>query len=117
MPSLFATGSRPLPVVVRRQLSCAVVVQRHCHLPPTPSAAVSGRCRSHRRRLAPCPLSAAASSHTPSSFNTIVIRVEGIVKFVEFVLSLLVSIVQGWISYMLAMDKHIKGRDLIVVLY
>ena len=31
MPSLVATRSHPLPVVVRRQLSRAVVVQRHCH--------------------------------------------------------------------------------------
>ena len=31
MSSLVAARSRPLPVVVRRQLSRAVVVQRHCH--------------------------------------------------------------------------------------
>ena len=48
MPSLFATGSRPLPVVVRRELSRAIVVQHHRHPPPTPSVAVSGRCHSHR---------------------------------------------------------------------
>ena len=47
MPSLFAIQSHSLPLVVCRQLSCAIVVQHHCHLPPLPSVAVAISHRTH----------------------------------------------------------------------
>ena len=52
MPSLVTTRSRPLPVVVRRQLLHAVVVQHHCHWLPLPSAAVAVSRLSYYRQSA-----------------------------------------------------------------
>jgi len=41
MSSLFATWSPPLPIIICRQLLCAVIVHRHCPTPPSLSNAVA----------------------------------------------------------------------------
>jgi hypothetical protein len=61
MPSLVATWSRPLAIVVRCQLSRAVVVQRHCHA----AAWAAGKrgCLASRSIRARCP------NHPPPTWH------------------------------------------------
>jgi hypothetical protein len=65
-----ATRSCSFPIVIRHQHSCAVVVQRHCHPSPSPSAEVAVSRRSHR-----CQSAVSAVSHRwLPSFQFIVCR-------------------------------------------
>jgi len=81
MRSLFATWSHPLPFVVCHQLLRAIIVQHHCHLPPSlsSSAEVAVSCHSQHRQSAVsavsrCCLSMPSSlvcGHHPSNLSSV----------------------------------------------